>query len=141
MNFLTAMVLVTTISSGQPTDYTSAYKSAMKSDQPLVVLVTAEWCPPCQNLKRNTLPKLVDRKSFKGVHFALVDLDKDSKVARQLIGSRPIPQFILFEKKDGKWTKKHLVGFQTVAKVEEFVGPAIVRTAEKPATDKAIANK
>ena len=131
MNFFTALVMMSTltVSSGEPTDYTTAYNNAIKGNQPLLVLVTAEWCPPCQNLKRNTLPQLVQKKSFKNFQFALVDLDRESKIARQLIEHRPVPQFILFEKRDGKWTKKHLVGYQSVASVESFLKPSVVRLA------------
>ncbi len=133
MNFVTALVMMSTItvSSGEPTDYTTAYNNAMKGDQPLLVLVTAEWCPPCQSLKRNTLPKLLKNKSLKNFQFAMVDLDRESKIARQLIEHRPVPQFILFEKRDGKWTKKHLVGFQSVANVESFLQPSVVRVAQQ----------
>ena len=70
MKLLTALVLMSaTVSSGEPDDYATAYDKAMKGDKPLVVLVTAEWCPPCQNLKRNTLPKLVDRKNPGSIPF------------------------------------------------------------------------
>ena len=61
MNFLSAFVLIAVAAgssaSDKPLDYTSAYKKAMKGDKPLLVLVTAEWCPPCQVLKNDVLPK------------------------------------------------------------------------------------
>lgn len=143
MNLITALVLMTasSVATGEPTDYTTAYDRAMKSEKPLLVLVTAEWCPPCQSLKRNTLPKLLDRKSFHGMHFAQVDFDSETRIARQLIGNRPVPQFILYEKRNGKWSVKHLVGLQSVASVEKFVGNSVVRTANRKVDAKATASK
>lgn len=131
MNIISAIVVMTSVvGGGEPTDYATAYKNAMNSDKPLLVLVTAEWCPPCQNLKRNTLPELVRNKTLKDCHFAMVDFDRESKTAQSLVAGQPVPQFILFEKKDGKWTKKHLVGYQTVAGVQSFIQPAVQRVAK-----------
>ena len=33
----------------QPVDYRTAYENAQKGDKPLLVLVTAEWCPPVRS--------------------------------------------------------------------------------------------
>jgi thiol-disulfide isomerase/thioredoxin len=135
MNLISALLVMSTVASaGEPTDYKTAYKNAMQGDRPLLVLVTAEWCPPCRSLKTNTLPKLANSESIKNFHFATVDFDRDSKVARQLIEDRPIPQFVLFEKRDGRWTRKYLVGYQSLANVETFLQPAITRTASNERT-------
>ena len=42
-------------------------------------------------------------------------------------GATPV---ILFEKKNGKWTRKFLSGYNTVASVEKFVQKAAIRTAD-----------
>jgi thioredoxin-like negative regulator of GroEL len=135
-----ALVLfaVENVNAQQPLDYATAYKSAQSGDKPLLVLVTAKWCPPCQSMKKNTIPQLIEKSAFKGFHYTNVDLDKESAVARQLIGSRGVPQLILFEKKNGKWTRKFLSGYNSVASVEKFVQNTTVRTAglDAPTLDK-----
>ena len=133
MNLTSAiMVFAAIVAVDQPTTttppstkYKDAYQKAIKGDKPLLVLVTAQWCPPCQMLKQSTLPELEARKSFKDFHFAKVDLDSDALVARQLIESRPVPQFVIFEKQNGKWQRRYLVGYHDVAGVEKFLQPSI----------------
>jgi thioredoxin-related protein len=127
-----ALVLfaVENVNAQQPIDYATAYKNAQTGDKPLLVLVTAKWCPPCQSMKKNTIPQLLKKSAFEGYHYTNVDLDKDSTVARQLIGGRGVPQLILFEKKNGKWTRKFLSGYNSVASVEKFVKKPNVRTAD-----------
>jgi thioredoxin-related protein len=135
-----ALVLfaVENVNAQQSLDYATAYKNAQSGDKPLLVLVTAKWCPPCQSMKKNTIPQLIEKSTFKGLHYTNVDLDKESKVARQLIGSRGVPQLILFEKKNGNWTRKFLSGYNSVASVEKFVRNTTVRTAglDAPTLDK-----
>lgn len=112
-------------------NYKTAYNNAQAGDKPLLVLVTAEWCPPCQALKRTTLPELNKKEAFQNFHFSVVDLDADEKVGRQLIGDRGVPQFIMFEKVGDQWIKRHVAGYQTVAQVEAFMAQAKkIRLAE-----------
>ena len=105
-------------------DYKTAYERAQAGDKPLLVLVTAEWCPPCQDMKKTTIPQLLRKSAFKGFHYSTVDLDKDSKIARQLIGDRGVPQLIMYEKQDGKWLRRYLSGYKTTEIVEAFVAQA-----------------
>ena len=114
----------------KPVDYRTAYKQAQNGDKPLLVLVTAEWCPPCQVMKKTTIPALMQKKAFKGFHYSTVDLDKEEELARQLIGTRGVPQLIMYEKKDDKWVRRYLRGIQTPETVEAFVAQAgSLRTA------------
>ena len=142
MNFVSAMMIIAaTAHSGEPTDYKTAYHCAMNCNKPLLVLVTAEWCPPCQKMKSTTIPAMIKDKKFSGVLFATVDLDKDAKIARKLIGTRGVPQLVLFEKKHDEWSVKYLAGAQSVASVEKFVGytaplPSPLRTAQADAINK-----
>ena len=137
--FLLAGSLVAIIASSaiaqQPLDYKTAYQRAEKGDKPLLVLVTAEWCPPCQLMKKTTIPDLLKKQAFKDCHWASVDLDKEKTLAKQLIGQRGVPQLIIFEKRDGKWIRRYLRGFKTPQIVEAFVAQSpLIRTAEAPAT-------
>ncbi len=119
----------------EPTDYRTAYERALAGDKPLLVLVTAEWCPPCQTMKSTTIPQLMAKDAFRGFHYATVDLGKEEQLARKLIGKRGIPQLIVFEKKDEKWQRRYLRGIQTAATVEAFIAKAATaRTAAAPQT-------
>ena len=134
MNYVPVILVVaaTLASPSEPTDYKTAYKRAMEGDKPLLVLVTAEWCPPCQMMKRTTIPEMIGDKKFSDVHFATVDLDRDSRDAKNLIGNGTVPQLILFEKlENNKWSTRRLLGYQSSETVGSFIGlPKTVRTAE-----------
>jgi len=107
-------------------DYKTAYYQAQTNHKPLLVLVTATWCPPCQVMKSTTIPELVQKNAFKNFNYATVDLDQDKKIARQLIGNRGVPQLIMYEKQNGKWIRRYLSGIQTPQTVEAFVAQATI---------------
>ncbi len=121
---LTALVAVSTANAQQPVDYKTAYEKAQKGEKPLLVLITADWCPPCQVMKKTTIPTLMQKDAFKNFHYATVDLDKETTLARQLIGKRGVPQLIMYEKNKGKWIRRYLSGIQTPQTVEAFVAQA-----------------
>lgn len=119
--------------------YREAYQDAQAGDKPLLVLVTATWCPPCQVMKQTTIPELMRKESFKDFHYATVDLDQEKELGQQLIGSRGLPQLIMFEQENGKWVRRYLRGIQTVETVEAFVAQAsIFRTADAHFSDNTI---
>ena len=157
MNLITAIVVFTSITTAiqqhdanndaslEPTDYKTAYRLAQSGDKPLLVLVTASWCPPCRQLKNSTLPEMLEDNGFKDFHFALLDVDENRQMAERLVENRPIPQFIIFEKRKGSWVRRYLVGYHSVAEVTKFLEPSIkigdpektnpeVRTADATAT-------
>ncbi|MCH2179754.1 MAG: thioredoxin family protein [Mariniblastus sp.] len=119
------------VTDGGASDYKSAYEKAQAGNKPLLILVTAEWCPPCQRMKKTTIPKLMAKEAFKDFNFAAVDLDKERDLARKLIGSRGVPQLIMYERKEGQWIRRYLRGAQTPQTVEAFIGRAnLIRTAD-----------
>ena len=122
------------VNAQQPVDYKTAYKRAQSGDKPLLILITAQWCPPCQVMKKTTIPQLMQKDAFKNCHYSTVDLDKQPTIARQLIGNRGVPQLIMFEKRDDKWVRRYLRGIQTSQTVEAFVAQATtLRTASAQA--------
>lgn len=136
ITLVVAAILAPALLNGQepnkqaPLDYKTAYSNAQAGDKPLLVLITATWCPPCQHMKQTTIPQLMKNETFKGFHYSTVDLDKEEKLARELIGQRGVPQLIMFEKQDGKWIRRYLRGAQSVATVEAFVAQSgMMRTA------------
>lgn len=138
--FVTFFLLATVVSAPsvfaqQPTDYFTAYEKAQKGDKPMLVLVTAEWCPPCKVMKSTTIPQLMQRNAFSKFHYATVDLDAEKRLARQLIGDRGVPQLIMFEKRNGEWVRRYLRGIQTPETVQAFVAQsAYYRTANATAS-------
>ena len=122
MNFVSAMLIIAaTTTAAEPLDYKTAYKRAMKGDKPLLILVTAEWCRPCQVMKKTTIPTMLADEKFKGVFFTAVDLDKQQRIARELVGNKGVPQLVIFEKDKGLWNTRSLVGIQSVGSVEKFL--------------------
>jgi thiol:disulfide interchange protein len=103
--------------------YATAFAEAQQAKRPLVVIVTATWCPPCQVLKNKVLKPLEAKHGFDNVVLAYVDMDKEPALAKQLVGSQGIPQLIVYEKDADKWVKRNLTGFQELATVEEFIKP------------------
>lgn len=142
MKFLSAAITIIMVapmasfaSAQQPTDYRTAYNQAQQGTKPLLVLVTADWCPPCQVMKKTTFPQLIERKAFQSCNFSKVDLGKEETLGRQLMGNQGIPQLIMFEKQGSTWIKRSLVGIQTPEAVEAFIAQAgQVRLAEADAT-------
>lgn len=123
------------VSGQQPTDYFTAYKKAQEGSKPMLVLVTAEWCPPCQVMKATTIPQLMKQNTFSEFNYATVDLDEEEGLARQLIGDRGVPQLIMFEKRNGEWVRRYLRGIQTPETVQAFVAQAdYFRTANATAS-------
>ena len=127
------------VNAQQPVNYKTAYERAQAVDKPLLVLITAEWCPPCKVMKSTTIPELMQKSAFKEFHYTTVDLDKEAKLARQLIGDRGVPQLIMYEKRDGNWVRRYLRGYKSAPVVEAFIAQANnVRTAS---ADSAIVDK
>ena len=141
MNLISALMIiaVTGLAVDNPMDYKTAYGNAQNGDKPLLVLVTAKWCPPCQVMKSTTIPTLMAKQAFKDFHYATVDLDAEEKLARQLIGNRGVPQIILYEKHNDKWLRRYLRGIQTPETVEAFVAQAL--TPRTASAQPAIAEK
>lgn len=119
--------------SGLPTNYATAYRMTQAGDKPMLVLVTAEWCAPCQMLKRTTLHDMMARRGFKDFNFALVDVDREPETAAKLTEGRPVPQFIIFERSENTWIRRYSIGYHSVDQVQAFLAPSIksdVRIAE-----------
>jgi len=140
MNFVSAILLVaaSTNATSEPLDYATAYKQAMKGDKPLLVLVTAEWCPPCQVMKSQVLPELLSQDSFAGYHFATVDFDEQNRLAKKLVNNRGVPQLLLYEKNEkGEWGLKYMAGAQSVEVVQSFLNNSTSERTAKAETTAA----
>jgi thioredoxin-like negative regulator of GroEL len=114
--------------------YAEAHQAIVKSDKPMVVMVAADWCQPCQNMKKTILPQVRERGLLKKVAFAVINFDRDRELARKITGGGPIPQLVMFRKTKDGWASKKLIGSQSVETVEHFIkdGLASKKAAAKP---------
>ena len=112
-----------------PANYEDAYQDSMDSGKPLLVLVTADWCPACVQLKHNVLPKLQSNGALADVHFAVVDADAEADLADSLTTEDVIPQLLLYRKTADGWKKSTLVGQQSVSSIKTFLGKPTEHTA------------
>ena len=115
-----ALILAGTDTVGAET-YAEAHRSTVETGKPLVVMVGTDWCQPCQTMKRTVLPRLRERGFFKKIAFALVNPDRDGKLAEELIGGGPVPQLVMFRKTSKGWMRRKLVGGQSEEAVEQFI--------------------
>lgn len=109
----------------QQTDfgYAAAFEKAQASDRPLVVIVTATWCAPCQVMKDQTIKQVMAKDGFHDVILALVDVDEEPELAKNLTKGKGIPHVVVFEKNEEKWKRRTLFGFQTVETLSAFIKP------------------
>lgn len=123
--------------------YAEAHRVTTRTGKPMVVMVTASWCAPCQKMKKAVLPECQRKGLFEPVTFAIVDLDRQKKLARQLTGGGSVPQLIMYRKSADGWKRRRLVGGQSVESVEQFVkeGLALDETDKQAAAEQVAKQK
>ncbi|HUT89527.1 MAG TPA: thioredoxin family protein [Thermoguttaceae bacterium] len=128
-----AMLLASSIAQGAET-YAEAYRLASQTGRPMVVLVGAEWCGPCQTMKQNVIPQIRRRGLLGRVAFATVCVDRQRELGKQLTRGGPIPQLLMFRRTYQGWRLSRLTGGQSVGDVEAFIDEGLKRdAAEKKA--------
>jgi thioredoxin-like negative regulator of GroEL len=128
MSSLTFIALWTAaIGASDPDSYAEAHRTTMKTGKPMVVMVSTDWCPPCQVMKRTIIPRLRQRPLFSRVAFAVVNPDREPELARELTGGGPVPQLVMYKKTPTGWRWQKLVGGQTVEAVEQFIQSAVAQ--------------
>jgi len=129
---LQTSILMTTTADAHP--YSAARKNSNESGRPMIVLVGADWCPACVEMKNTVIPKVKRRGLLRRVAFAEVNVDRQQKLGRQLTDGGPIPQVIMYRKTRAGWRLRKLIGGQNVETVSAFIEEGI-RLTEQP--DKA----
>ena len=122
-----------TLVAATPNSYNTALQDAQARQQPLLVLVSANWCPGCQTMKTRVLPSLASRGALRGVSLAIVDADSEKETARQLMRGGSIPQLIVFSRMaDGQWHRDQITGETSEAEVQSLIARA-VKMQQQPA--------
>lgn len=103
-------------------DYATAFKETKETGRPLVILIGADWCPGCVQMKNATMPELERKGGLRKVAFAYVNTDQDRELAGKLMKGGSIPQLVMYRKTGEGWTRKQLTGAQSTTSVEAFLG-------------------
>jgi len=101
--------------------YAEARAKTSETGQPLVVLVGADWCPACQQMKNTALPQVARGGALKKVAYAVVNTDHQRDLAHKLMRGNSIPQLIMYRETPTGWKRESLVGAQDPAAIEAFI--------------------
>jgi thioredoxin-like negative regulator of GroEL len=116
--------------------YTEAHRITLKTGKPLVVMVGADWCGPCQNMRRTILPRVREHGLFRKVAFAHVNVDKEKDLAKEIVGGvGAVPQLIMFRKTKDGWTRSKMIGSHSVEEVEKFINDGLAMDADEHQAD------
>jgi len=107
-------------------NYAEAYRKSQVEGKPLLVIVSAKWCPACHTLKDTTIRDLETSGQLTDVNVAVVDRDVEPELAKQLMREQKIPQIIVFSKSTtGRWERSQLIGYQPQGPVRNLIRSAI----------------
>jgi thioredoxin-like negative regulator of GroEL len=137
MNSLVMIAMCSAAVGADGESYTEAHTAAAKSGKPMLVMVSTEWCPACQVMKKRILPQIRERGLLKRVAFATVNPDQEGDLSRQLIGGGPIPQLVMYRKTARGWIRRAIVGSQSVENVEQFINQGTVAEDDSDKKDGA----
>lgn len=127
-----AAVLATGAEASATETYEEAHRDTVETGKPMVIMVTTDWCAPCQVMKKTVMPSVREHGLLRGVAFAIVNPDREQKLAAELTDGGPVPQLLMFRKKGDGWVRKKLIGGQDVETVEEFIKDGLAKDkAEK----------
>ena len=112
-------------------DYATAYRETNETGKPLVVLVGADWCPGCRQMKYSAIPEVEKKGGLNNVNFVYLNSDEDSQLAGKLMKGGSIPQLIMYHKTDEGWKRQQLTGAQAVSEIERFIERGVEATVPK----------
>lgn len=126
-----SILLQTSALSATTQDYATAYRQTSESGRPLVVLIGAEWCPGCRQMKHSAIPQVERAGGLEKVSFAYVNTDHQSDLAGKLMRGGSIPQLVLFQKTATGWKRQQLTGAHSPSAIQEFLNQATAAPASE----------
>jgi thioredoxin-like negative regulator of GroEL len=123
-------VVLTGVTSDQQLQqkYSDAYEASVKQQKPLLVVVSAPWCPACNVLKESTIRPMAKTGELDDVSLTVVNRDEDPELAKRLTGGEQmLPQIILYTPDNGGWQRQKLLGFQPKQPIRSMIRRALGR--------------
>lgn len=105
-----------TFADGRILKYEDAMAIAEKQDKPVVVVVGAAYCVPCQEVKR-----LIQRVNPADAIVCYVDSADRPELAKRLMQGETIPQTVVYYKRDGVWKSVRSIGLITKERLVELI--------------------
>lgn len=112
-------------------DYATAYRQTTESGRPLVVLIGADWCPGCRQMKQTAIPQVEREGGLEKVAFAYVNTDQQGALAGKLMRGGSIPQLVMYQKTPTGWKRQQLTGAHSPSAIQQFLNQAAEAPAEK----------
>jgi thiol-disulfide isomerase/thioredoxin len=105
----------------EPSTYNEAYEKSVRTKRPLMLFLTAEWCPHCKRMLKDVMVPMRTAGKLKDVVFYVLDLDVEPDVGKKLQEGGSIPRTIIFHR-----GKRHVItGYQPESMVVELIGKAL----------------
>ena len=108
-----------------PESYAEAHRVSTQTGRPMVVMVGADWCPACREMREAVLPQVRQTGVLRRVVFAIVNLDRQRELGHRLTRGGPIPQLLMFRKEPNGWRLRRLIGCKNPEAVETFIDEGI----------------
>ena len=109
--------------------YDDAYHQMESTGKPLVILVTADWCGACQNMKHGPLANLRRRGKMEKVCYTVINTDQQPELAGKIMSGGTIPQLIVYRKSGPGWQRYQLTGAHSESEVESVLDQATTTLA------------
>ncbi|GAA4442110.1 TlpA family protein disulfide reductase [Bremerella cremea] len=107
----------------QPIGYAEAYALYQQSRKPMVVMLTARWCPACPATRQRLLSRQ-QQGELDGASVVVLDIDQQSEMARQIAkaarhtnssGSFTIPLVVRFDWEGGTQIARRVGAIETLS--------------------------
>lgn len=93
--------------------YDKAYNDFEVNGKPMVIMITADWCPACKVAKPK-LETLIKKNYFQDISPVLIDAD-DELIKLMLPGGTTLPTFLVYGPND---FRRMLVGYDEKALIK-----------------------
>lgn len=104
--------------------YDAAYQQAFTNKKPLLVMLTATWCGPCQKYKSEVLEPMDKANEFDGFVFVKLDYDQNKDVSERIMaqtGNRRLPQLVTYVFDGEKWKRDQLFERKPIEEVRQLI--------------------